>query len=302
MNRQNINSDWKRNLPIPLCNDEIVGYIYKTYDFGKFDTTDYNREISDGHVDKLKASFAERDLGIASPVKTNEHSEVIDGGHTLEARKQGNFPLYHTIIEGTSAEQDIARLNMTRKSWTYEDWIKHYITRHNNSEDQSRFINYILFQNFRNRHNFSLIIQLSLFTLVVNNKSNYRDLKAGVIAHPNPDESEHRATWLGYAAEIAKDKNKEFASAMLFVYEDKNVDNDHFLAYLEKKKETITPFKKNATDWIAWFDSEVADGQFMRSKKFLGTKDGFYFRKQWKEHLDFNERVKKANKRKEENK
>ena len=59
MNKQNINSDWKRNLPIPLCNDEIVGYIYKTYDFGKFDTTDYNREISDGHVDKLKASFAE---------------------------------------------------------------------------------------------------------------------------------------------------------------------------------------------------------------------------------------------------
>ena len=103
-------------------------------------------------------------------------------------------------------------------------------------------------------------------------------------------------------SEIAKDKNKEFAAAMLFVYDDNNVDNDHFLAYLEAKKATIAPFKKNASDWITWFDEQVADGQFMRSRKFSGTKDGFYFRKKWKEHLDFNERVKKANKKKEENK
>ena len=68
MSRENIHSDWKRNLPQPLSNDEIVGYIYKTYDFNKFDTTAYNRVISDGHVEKLKASFAQRDLGIASPV------------------------------------------------------------------------------------------------------------------------------------------------------------------------------------------------------------------------------------------
>ena len=106
-----------KNLPTPLSNDEIVGYIYKTYDFGKFDTSDYNRKLSEGHIEKLKASFSDRDLGIASPVKTNEHGEVIDGGHTLEARKQGNFPLYHVIIEETSDEQDIARLKMNRKDW-----------------------------------------------------------------------------------------------------------------------------------------------------------------------------------------
>ena len=302
MDIKNINSDWKKNLPTPLSNDEIVGYVYKTYDFGKFDTSDYNRRLSESHIEKLKASFSDRDLGIASPIKTNEHGEVIDGGHTLEARKQGNFPLYHMIIEGTSAEQDIARLNMTRKSWNYDDWIEHYLARHKYSEDKDRFINYVYLRNFRNRHKFPLIIQLSVFSLSGSHRALYSNLKAGTLAYPNPDESEHRATWLGYAAEIVKDKNQDFASAMLFVYEDENVDNDLFLTYLEKKKETIAPFKKNATDWIAWFDTEVADGQFMRSRKFSGTKDGFYFRKKWKEHLDFNERVKKANKRKEENK
>jgi len=291
-----IHSDWKNKLPTPLSNDEIVGFVYKTYDYMKFDSTDYNRDITDGHVAKLKASFAERDLGVASPVKTNEHNQVIDGGHTLEARKQGNFPLYHMIIPGTSAEQDIARLNMTRKDWNYEDWIKHYITRHQHSEDKQRFVNYILFNSFRARHKFPMIVQLSLFTISNNDKAIYRTLKAGTLAYPNSDESETRATWLGYAAEISKDKTREFANAMLFVYNDLNVDNNHFLSYLEAKKESITPHKKTAADWITWFDEQIVDGRFIKSKKFTGSKDGFYFRKRWKDHIDLNKRMKKKDK------
>ena len=222
-----IKSNWKENLPDPLSNDEVVAYIYKTNDYDKFDSTDYNRDVSDAHVDKLKASFGFKDLGIASPVKTNEKGEVIDGGHTLEARKQGNFPLFHVIIPGTSAEEDIARLNMTRKAWSYEDWIEHYITRHHHSEDKVRFVNYMMFNEFRDKHKFSMGVQLNLFTLNNNDKTVYSQIKAGTLAHPDPDESEHRATWLGYAAEITKDKKREFANAMLFAYNDKNIDKDY---------------------------------------------------------------------------
>lgn len=294
MDARNINSDWKQNLPTPLSNDEVVGYVYKTYDYLKFDSTDYNRDITNGHVDKLKASFAERDLGIASPVKTNEKGEVIDGGHTLEARKQGNFPLYHMIIPGTSAEQDIARLNMTRKDWNYEDWIKHYLTRHQHDDDKQKFINYVYLTNFRARHKFPMIVQLNLFSLSNNDRNIYRDLKAGTLTHPDPEESETRATWLGYAAEITKERTREFASAMLFVYNDYNVENNHFLSYLEDKKDSITPYKKTASDWIAWFDEKIVnDGKFQRSKKFTGSKDGFYFRKKWKDHMDLTKRMKK---------
>jgi hypothetical protein len=295
-----IKSTWKEKLPTPLSNDEIVGFIYKTYDFDKFDTTAYNRDISEGHVAKLKASFAERDLGIASPVKTNEHSEVIDGGHTLEARKQGNFPLYHIIIEGTSAEKDIARLNMTRKDWTYEDWINHYVTRHNNSEDKTRFINYILFQNFRSEHDFSMGVQLNLFTLNHNTKAVYSQIKAGTIAHPDPTETQDRAAWLGLASEIVKNRGVDFSNAMLFVYADLNVDNEYFLGKLQDKKDTITAQKRNATDWINWVDEFVIDGNFMRNKAFTGDKDGFHFRKGWKEYQDAGKRMKKkANKEQE---
>ena len=302
MSRENIHSDWKRNLPQPLSNDEIVGYIYKTYDFNKFDTTAYNRVISDGHVEKLKASFAQWYLGIASPVKTNENTEVIDGGHTLEARKQGNFPLYHVIIEGTSAEQDIARLNMTRKDWKYEDWINHYVTRHNEGEDKTRFINYPLFQEFRSQHNFAMGVQLNLFTLNHNTKTVYSQIKAGTIAHPDPAESQDRAAWLGLAAETVKNTGVDFANAMLFIYRDNTISNQYFLEKLQDKRDTITAQKRNATDWITWIDEKVLDGNFLRNKKaFTGDKDGFHARKGWKTYQDLSKKKGNINMQKKKN-
>jgi len=294
-----IKSNWKDKLPNPLSNDEIVGFIYKTYDFDKFDTTAYNRDLSDGHIAKLKASFADRDLGMASPVKTNEHTEVIDGGHTLEARKQGNFPLYHIIIEGTSAEKDIARLNMTRKDWDYEDWINHYVTRHIEGEDKNRFINYLLFQEFRSQHKFAMGVQLNLFTLNHNTKTVYSQIKAGTIAHPDPTESENRAAWLGLASETVKNTGVDFANAMLFIYRDNAIDNEYFLEKLNDKKDTITAQKRNATDWITWIDEKVLDGNFLRNKGFTGDQDGFHARKGWKSYQDLSKKKGGKNKNKE---
>lgn len=289
-----IHSDWKKKLPQPKSNDKIVGYIYETYEYSKFNTTDYNREISPEHVEKLKASFADKDLGIASPVKTNEHIEVIDGGHTLEARREAHLPLYHIIVEGTSAEEDIARLNMDRKPWNYEDWIKHYVTRHRKSNNEEQFYNYILLQDFRERHKFSLGVQLNLFCLNANDTRNYSDLKKGILSHTDPDESEYVATWMGMACEIIKERRRDFVKAMWFVYRDENINNDKFIAQLERKKNKVDPSKKNTEAWIKWIDDAVLDKTFMKGKgNFTGPNKPLYLSTSWINYQDINQKNKR---------
>ena len=59
--------------------------IYVTRDYSMFKTVTGNREVDKGHVQKLKREIQKKDLDL--PIFINENDEVVDGQHTLQARK-----------------------------------------------------------------------------------------------------------------------------------------------------------------------------------------------------------------------
>ena len=67
---------------------------------------------------------------------------------------------------GLSAKNDIARLNMDRKGWTYPDWHAHYIQRDTDSEDEdTTYENYPLLTEFMKQHKFPFNISLRIIKL-----------------------------------------------------------------------------------------------------------------------------------------
>ena len=71
-------------------NEDNVIHVTKNYDM--FKTVKGNREIDKGHVARLKKEIKKRDLDL--PIFINEHDEVVDGQHTLQARKELGYSMW----------------------------------------------------------------------------------------------------------------------------------------------------------------------------------------------------------------
>jgi|14BtaG_2_1085337.scaffolds.fasta_scaffold18203_1 hypothetical protein len=265
--------------PHTQSNETYVDIVWKTTKYDMFNTTEYNRTVTEEYVYKLMASFAEKDLRKATPIIVNEQMEVVDGGNRLEARKRLKLPIYYIVVEGLSAKNDIARLNMDRKGWTYPDWHAHYIQRDQDAEDgDTTFENYPLLAEFMKAHKFNFGISLGLFCLNKSTNSLYGRFKKGILTYPNPNRSDDLATWMGVCAEHLKEKSKNFLIALWFIYDNKEIDNAAFEKLLSKKKNKIEPGTKNSTQWIQWIDEQILD------KRIIKDKDPLYLQKLWAEY------------------
>ena len=67
-------------------NKKIENKFIETTDYTRFKKTRGNRPVDEAHVAQLKKLIADKDL--YDPIRVNKNMEVIDGQHTLEARKQ----------------------------------------------------------------------------------------------------------------------------------------------------------------------------------------------------------------------
>ena len=265
--------------PYTQSNETFVDTVWKTTKYEMFNTTEYNRTVTEDYVYKLMASFAEKDLKKATPIIVNEKMEVVDGGNRLEARRRLKLPIYYIVVEGLSAKNDIARLNMDRKGWTYSDWHGHYIQRDQDAEDgDTTFENYPLLAEFMKEHKFNFGISLGLFSLNKSTNSLYGRFKKGILTYPDPVKSDDLATWMGVCAEHLKENSKNFLMALWFIYDNKEIDNAAFEKLLSKKKNKIEPGTKNSTQWIQWIDEQILD------KRIIKDKDPLYLQKLWAEY------------------
>lgn len=107
--------------------------IYITKDYSIFKYVVGNRDIVNKHVKDLSGHIENRDLNI--PIIVNEHMEVCDGQHRLEAYKALSLPVHYIVKEGLTLG-DIRKLNSVNRKWTMHEYMmshcklesKHYLT------------------------------------------------------------------------------------------------------------------------------------------------------------------------------
>ena len=101
-----------------------VNKVYKTDDLTVFKSIDGNRIPNLQHIRRLSASIEQNGMK-CNPIIINEHYEVIDGQHRLEAaRKVGTF-VYYIMIKGYNLKE-VHTLNLNQKNWTKKDFMNGY--------------------------------------------------------------------------------------------------------------------------------------------------------------------------------
>jgi|TARA_R100001440_G_scaffold1895_4_gene5920 hypothetical protein len=107
-------------------NKKIENKFFETTDYTRFKKTRGNRPVDPTHVLQLKKLIAEKDL--YDPIRVNKNMEVIDGQHTLEARKQLDLKIPYIIMDSDDI-LDVARLNTGRKNWSMNDYLNQHCAR-----------------------------------------------------------------------------------------------------------------------------------------------------------------------------
>lgn len=100
-----------------------IGNLYETKDYSLFKPLPGNREPNHGHIKRLVENF--KNLYLISPLIVNEHFEVIDGQHRLEAAKELLLPVYFIIINGYGLNE-IQIYNSNTTVWKKKDFLDSY--------------------------------------------------------------------------------------------------------------------------------------------------------------------------------
>ena len=100
--------------------------FFETRDYSMFKKVRGNRPVDQAHVQQLKKLIADKDL--MDPIRVNANIEVVDGQHTLQARKELGLPVPYIIINSDDP-LDVARLNQGRKNWSLDHFLGHHCAR-----------------------------------------------------------------------------------------------------------------------------------------------------------------------------
>jgi len=102
-------------------------------DYDLFKTVTGNRQVRPAHVKKLRVSLEQDPETIKyNPILINEHWQVIDGQHRLEAIKQLSLPVYYIQVPGLKLG-DVQKLNSASKQWQPIDYANAFSKLGNNN-------------------------------------------------------------------------------------------------------------------------------------------------------------------------
>lgn len=101
--------------------DKVIGEIYSTMDYSKFNFERTNRDL--GSLKKLREVAAS--VGFLTPILVNEEYTIIDGQHRFSVARDMKIPIKFIIIEN-AGKDEIISLNTTNKQWSVLDFIQLY--------------------------------------------------------------------------------------------------------------------------------------------------------------------------------
>ena len=202
--------------------------IHKTMEYDKFKRMAGNRPIRRGHIQNIKIKIEEKDL--KSPIVVNKQYEIIDGQHTLEARKELNLPVYYRFGEKMDLH-DVQTLNSTNLPWNNDDFCDSYIELGNR--------HYKIYKSFRKKYQLQHETAMILLT--------GRDMKAlrsvfrnGEFRVANLDDAEKKAQMLFSLRDYVPGARQDvFAKALMIA---NSRDGFNFKRFYEKAKENKSMF------------------------------------------------------------
>ena len=115
---QSIPADFKNTFE----RSEII--IYKTTNYDMFSYAPENRDISNTNVKVIKSSILRHDLKI--PIYVTRDFIIIDGQHTLVARKELKRSIYFIVTTSKDYHNDIIIFNTKRRNWGIANYIDFY--------------------------------------------------------------------------------------------------------------------------------------------------------------------------------
>lgn len=101
-----------------------VPQIQRTNDYSIFKQVSFNRGKNKRHIESIKNIILKENLLRLHPILVNEHMEVVDGQHRLEAAKELGLDVFY--IQDTISYEHILNSNLFQKKLTLEDVIKYY--------------------------------------------------------------------------------------------------------------------------------------------------------------------------------
>ncbi len=104
-------------------NCKQIAPVYETMDYGMFKEMAFNRDATERRVNKIIASFSEKE--ILNPIVINEKCEVVDGQGRFEALKRLGRPIKFVVAYGADIN-DCRRMNIYNTNWNWRDYINSY--------------------------------------------------------------------------------------------------------------------------------------------------------------------------------
>lgn len=100
---------------------KAYGGIYETKEYSMFKYLNGNREIKKSNVDKIIDSIKENGY-IENPILVNNHLEIIDGQHRLQALKELNLPVHYMVVDGAGLKE-CSVMNAKATAWNTSDYL-----------------------------------------------------------------------------------------------------------------------------------------------------------------------------------
>lgn len=110
------------NTQAPIAGQQAT-YVQRTKDYSQFKYMIGNRPINEGNVKSVIAQLSRWPQ--VAPIVVNEHFEVIDGQHRLQACQRLGVPVEYIVRHGFTIDHVISA-NASGKLWSRFDYVEKY--------------------------------------------------------------------------------------------------------------------------------------------------------------------------------
>lgn len=244
-----------------MSTKEIKNKFYSTKDYSMFRKSKGNREVDSTHVERIKRLIADKDT--QQPIIVNKKYEVIDGQHTLQARKDLGLEVYFIISESEDA-LDTARMNTGKRNWNLDNFLKFHCDR--NRQD------YKICRSKMDEYKMPVAETLALLSgkaTVARDLTEEFKLGSWKIAAGNISKFDKIAKELTYIANQidpnAKKLKRQLIRAYLIMVKHPRFSFERLKAAMKSKAGKLLPVT-SSSDYIEQFD-KVYNGGLTRDKK-----------------------------------
>lgn len=219
-----------------MAKDNTVGYIYETTDYHKFKRLEGNRADIDRRAKKVIKSV--KAVGqIKAPIIVNEQFQIVDGQARAEAFERLGLPIYYTIVHGIGRDECIA-MNINQTSWTIMNYIQSYAELGN--------VSYMYLLNLYRTYGKlfqSKVIICSITGRIDMQSSRIRNEDI-VCSSTDYNRAVNMLSWLENYRPFfkhVKGHTEFYYLALMFCYEDKEVDKNRLYQKIEQMQASLIP-------------------------------------------------------------